>query len=88
MVEKKKKVAEDGSAEKPFTHLPEPEMNAKAPVLQPVTATLERSQSSCVIKTDSKGSKQYEVKVYADGVEDAVNRAIEQSEKLDRYTKN
>ena len=75
-MEKKKKVAEI-----------QPDQNAKAPILQPVNATLERSQSSCVVKTDSKGGKQYEVKCYADTVEEAVDMAIEQSLKLDRYTK-
>lgn len=49
-----------------------------------IPATLVRSQSSCAIKTDSKGTKSYEVKVYADDAEDAVALALRMSTKLDK----
>lgn len=41
-----------------------------------------KSQSSCTIKRDSKGSVNLEVKVYDDSAEEAVRRAIFEFKKL------
>lgn len=45
---------------------------------------LQKSQSSCMIKRDSKGTTLFEVKVYSDDIEDAVVKAEKQFKKLDK----
>lgn len=50
-------------------------------IINPVV--LERGQSSCTIKRDAKGVKSYELKVYAESAEEAVEIAKEQSRILD-----
>ena len=44
---------------------------------------MQKSQSSCTIKRDSKGTVSFEVKVYSDDIEDAVKKAEKQFKKLD-----
>jgi len=44
---------------------------------------MQKSQSSCTIKKDSKGTVSFEVKVYSDNIEDAVKQAEKQYKKLD-----
>lgn len=44
---------------------------------------MQKSQSSCTIKRDSKGTVSFEVKVYDDNIEDAVKKAEKQFKKLD-----
>jgi putative NADH-flavin reductase len=46
-------------------------------------AVLTRSQPSVLIKIDSKGSKSYEVKAYADTMEEALVQAVKASNTLD-----
>ncbi len=57
-------------------------------VVEPKTGqpevTLVRSQSSVQIETDSKGTKKYSIKVYADDPEEAANTALRLSEKIEK----
>lgn len=48
-------------------------------------AVLYRSQSSVVVKRDSKGNRQYEVKAYADTPEEAVEKAKEMAAAMDIF---
>ena len=46
---------------------------------------LQRSQPSVSITRDAKGSRKYEVKVYADDVDDALFQAKEAAKDLDEF---
>lgn len=52
-----------------------------------IEATLVRSQPSVLIKNNGKGEKSYEVKVYADTVEEALSSAKNAAADLDKFVK-
>ena len=45
---------------------------------------MQKSQSSCTIKRDSKGVTSFEIKTYADTIEEAVTKAEKEFKKLEK----
>jgi hypothetical protein len=72
-------VVKNSKIEKTVKETPAPTLNSGV-----VSTVIERTQSSCLIKTDTKGTKSYEIKVYAESADEAVSIAIEQAKILDK----